>query len=173
MTDERKGTGMDETTRRGVLGRGLVLLAGAASLGAAGGRLALGRRDAGSLVLYGRNLQSGRRHGELPLDGERLSVRGDLLDHPEGAPVGQFYAAAFAVGGASHPAENERLELHTFKLEDGALFGTGTAGQVDGEFAVVGGTGRYAGAHGTYLARQDHADRGGDGTAEFVFALRA
>ena len=173
MTYEPKDTGMTETTRRGILGRGLLLLTGAAGLGAAGGRFAFGRRPAGSLVLYGRNLQSGRRPGELALEGERLSVRGDLLAHPEGAPVGQFFAAAFAVGDAPHPAQSERLELHTFKLQDGALFGTGTAGQHEGEFAIVGGTGRYAGAQGTYVARQDHADRGGDGTAEFVFALRA
>ena len=54
-----------------------------------------------------------------------------------------------------------------------SLFGTGTAGQSDGAFAITGGTGRYAGVQGTYVARQQHADLGGDGTAEFVFTLRA
>ena len=40
--------------------------------------------------------------------------------------------------------------MHTFKLHDGSIFGTGTAGGVDGTFAVLGGTGRYAGVQGTY-----------------------
>ncbi|MGH3055285.1 MAG: hypothetical protein ACRDL7_09950, partial [Gaiellaceae bacterium] len=73
MIDERKDLAMNETTRRGMLGRGLLLLTGAIGLGASGGRLAFGRGAKGSLVLYGRNLQSGRRPGELPLEGERLS----------------------------------------------------------------------------------------------------
>lgn len=165
---------MHETTRRGLLGRGLLALGGAVGLGAAGTRFALGRgRDSDSFVLYGRNVQSGRRLGQLPLEGERLSVRGELLAQPDGEPVGEFLAAAFALGGAAHPAAAERLELHTFKLRDGSLFGTGTAGQLDGVFAITGGTGRYAGAQGTYVARQHNADLGGDGTAEFTFTLRA
>ena len=164
-----------ETTRRGILARGLLLVSGAAGLGAAAGsRFAFGRgRDSASLVLYGRNLQGGRRLGALPLEGERLSVRGDLLAHPDGEPIGEFAAAAFTLGGAAHPAAAERMELHTFKLREGSLFGTGTAGQSDGAFAITGGTGRYAGVQGTYVARQKHSDLGGDGTAEFVFTLRA
>jgi hypothetical protein len=155
-----------ETTRRGILGRGLMLLGGIAGLGA------VGARGGGDLVLYARNLTGGRRLGDLPRDGDRLSVRGDLLAQPDGEQVGEFHAAAFALGGAEHPAEGERLELHTFKLRDGSLFGTGTAG-AEGVFAVVGGTGHYAGARGTYVARQAHADLGGDGSAEFVFSLSA
>jgi len=164
---------MHETTRRGILGRGLMLLTGAAGLGAAGGRFAFGRGRQDSLVLYGRNWRSDRRVGDLPHDGERISVRGDLSARPGGEAVGEFFAAAFALGGAAHPAQSERLELHTFKLKDGALFGTGTAGQREGAFAIVGGTGRYAGAQGTYVARQDHGDVAGSGTAEFVFELRS
>lgn len=164
---------MQETTRRGVLGRGLLLLTG---LGAAGGgRLAFGRGGRhNSLVLYGRDWRGygGRRSGELPLEGDRISIRGDLLAQPDGGPVGEFYATAFALGGASHPAQTERLELHTFKLSDGVIFGTGTAGRLEGAFTILGGTGRYAGAQGTYVARQGHAELGGDGDAEFVFALR-
>lgn len=174
MNDERKDTGMNETTRRGILGRGLLLLTGVAGLGAAGGRLAFGRGrgDADSLVLYGRNWRSDRRIGDLPHEGDRVSVRGDLSTQPGGEPVGEFFAAAFALGGAPHPAQSERLELHTFKLQDGSLFGTGTAGQREGAFAIVGGTGRYAGAQGTYVARQDDSDVAGSGSAEFVFELR-
>jgi hypothetical protein len=62
--------------------------------------------------------------------------------------------------------------MHTFKLGDGSIFGTGTAGSLEGSFAVLGGTGRYAGVQGTYAARQGHSELGGDGAAEFVFDLR-
>ena len=159
-----------QTTRRGVLGRGLVLLAG---LGAAvAGRPALARARSGSLVLYGRNWRGYGRGGGLPLDGDRLSLRGDLLARPDGDPVGEFVATAFAFGGAAHPAHSERLELHTFKLAEGTIFGTGTVGGLEGAFAILGGTGRYAGAHGTYVARQGHPELGGDGAAKFVFDLR-
>ena len=165
---------MHETTRRGMLGRGLLLLSG---LGVAGGsRLAFGRSARhSSLVLYGRNWRGYGRgpSGQLPLEGDRISVRGDLHARPDGESVGEFFAAAFALGGAAHPAQTERLELHTFKLRDGVIFGTGTAGRLDGAFAILGGTGRYAGAQGTYVARQGHTELGGDGAAEFVFTLRA
>ena len=63
---------MSETTRRSMLGRGLVLLTGLAGLGAAGvGRLASGRDagpDSASLVLYGRHWRGHSRRlrpGEL------------------------------------------------------------------------------------------------------------
>jgi len=164
---------MNEITRRGILGRGLLLLTG---LGAAGaGRLAFGRNGrTDSLVLYGRNWRGYGRGpaGGLPLEGDRLSVRGDLLARPGGEPVGEFFAAAFALGGADHPAQAERLELHTFKLADGAIFGTGTADGLEGAFTITGGTGRYAGTQGTYVAHQGHVELGGTGAAQFVFTLR-
>jgi hypothetical protein len=163
-----------ETTRRGILGRGLVLLAGLGA--AAGGRMTFARGVShGSFVLYGRNWR-GYGHGRpggLPLEGDRVTVRGELLAQPGGEPVGEFFATAFALGGAAHPAQGERLELHTFKLREGTIFGTGTAGGIEGAFAVQGGTGRFAGAQGTYVARQGHTKLGGDGGAEFVFSLRA
>ncbi|HEY6202584.1 MAG TPA: hypothetical protein VI056_06035 [Candidatus Limnocylindria bacterium] len=37
----------------------------------------------------------------------------------------------------------ERLELHTFKLQGGTIIGSGTAGQLEGTFAILGGTGSY------------------------------
>jgi hypothetical protein len=154
-------------TRTGIVRRGLVLLGG---LGAAGaGKLALDRGH--SLVLYGSNWRG--YDGELPRERERVTVRGDLHAHAGGAPAGEFLATAIAFGGASHPALAERQETHTFKLRDGSIFGAGIAGGLDGSFAVLGGTGRYAGVQGTYTARQGHAEFGGDGTAEFVFDLRA
>jgi hypothetical protein len=168
MTERGEEVTTHETTRRGILGRGLLLLAGLGA--AAGGRLAFERGD-GSLVLYGRNWRG--LSGRLPLEGDRITVRGELLAQPGGEPVGEFFATAFALGGAAHPAQGERLELHTFKLREGTIFGTGTASGTEGSFAVQGGTGRFAGAQGTYVARQGHTELGGDGGAEFVFTLRA
>jgi hypothetical protein len=157
---------MSKMTRSRILGRGLVLLGG---LGAAGaGKLAIDRGH--SLVLYGSNW---RGYENLPREGERIAVRGDLHAEPGGAPVGEFFATAIAFGGTAHPAMAERQETHTFKLRDGSIFGTGSAGGLEGSFAVLGGTGRYAGVHGTYAARQGHPELGGDGAAEFVFDLRA
>ena len=106
-------------------------------------------------------------------DRERVTVRGDLHADADGAPVGEFLATATAFGGASHPALAERQETHTFKLHDGSIFGAGIAGGLDGSFAVLGGTGRYAGAQRTYTARQSTC-RGSAVTArtEFVFDLR-
>ena len=174
MTERGEDVTRQETSRRGILGRGLLLLGGLGA--AAGGRLAFehGVKD-GSLVLYGRNWRGygNGRSGGLPLEGDRISVRGELLAQPGGEPVGEFFATAFALGGAAHPAQSERLELHTFKLREGTIFGTGTAGGMEEAFAVQGGTGRFAGAQGTYVARQAHTEPGGDGGAEFVFALRA
>jgi len=40
-------------------------------------------------------------------------------------------------------------------------------------FAIVGGTGRYAGARGSYVASQHLRELGGDGTAHFVLNLSA
>jgi hypothetical protein len=153
-------------TRSGIVRRGLLLLGG---LGAAGaGKLAIDRSD--SFVLYGSGWSG--LDGRLPREGERISVRGDLHAQPGGAAVGEFFATAIAFDASSHPARAERHETHTFKLRDGSIFGVGTAGGLDGSFAVLGGTGRYAGARGTYSARQGHEALGGDGAAEFVFDLR-
>jgi hypothetical protein len=159
------------TTRRNAVSRALVAVAGMAGIGAAGVGL-VPQSEPTTLVLRGRNWRTVQgRPGELPTEGERISVRGDLIDETQGKPIGEFYAAGFAIGGGSHPAHGERLELHTFKLRDGTIIGSGTAGQLEGTFAILGGTGSYASARGTYVARQRHQDFGGDGSAEFVLKL--
>ena len=133
------------TTRRNAVSRALMALAGVAGMGAAsaGGAKLMSPSKPSALVLRGRNWRTLEgRLGELPTEGERISVRGDLIDEREGKPIGEFYAAGFAIGGGSHPAHGERLELHTFKLQDGTIIGSGTAGQLGGVFAILGGTGR-------------------------------
>jgi len=162
------------TTRRSAVSRALFALAGMAGLGAAGvgGAKLVPSSGSSAVILYGRNWRTSHgRLGELPTEGERISVRGELIDDKQGLLVGEFFAAGFTIGGGSHPAHGERLELHTFKLRDGTIIGSGTAGQLEGVFAILGGTGRFAGARGTYVARQHHQDFGGDGSAEFVLNL--
>jgi hypothetical protein len=163
---------MSPTTRRSALGRGLLFLGGLVGVGAAKAGAAPGRR---SLVLYARNVDGvsqGHRASEVPHRGDRLTVRGELLDRPDGDPVGELHGAAFALRGPDASASDAaRLELHTFALRDGRIIGSGTAGLLDGEFAILGGTGRYAGARGTYVARHSRRELGGDGTAEFRLTL--
>ena len=172
-------------SRRGLLGRGLVLLAGAVGLGAGAGatKLATDRNGGGGDVaasrirLQGRNwvLQTpDRRQGERLVAGERGTVYGDLVDHA-GKPVGRFYGSRVAVQstlGGPTDADGS-LELHTFRLEDGTLLGIGSTIAGENVFAIAGGTGRYAGSRGTYVAEQRLRELGGDGTAEFTIDLTA
>jgi hypothetical protein len=166
-------------SRRGLLGRGLVLLAGAVGLGAGAGatKLATERSDGQQIRLQGRNwlLQTpDRRPGERLVAGERGTVYGDLVD-ADGRTVGQFYGSR--VAAHSNPAglldPDSSLELHTFRLEGGTLLGIGSMIAGESVFAIAGGTGRYAGSRGTYVAEQRLRELGGDGTAEFTIDLRA
>jgi hypothetical protein len=160
-------------TRRSVLKRGLAFVGGLVGLGAAGEASARpARPGVGTLVLYARNMDSysgSRRSSKPAARGERLTGRGELLDRPDGKTVGEVYATTIALHapGASS-ADADRLEWHTFRLSGGTIIGSGAAGGVEGQFAILGGTGRYAGARGTYVTRRDVR---GDGTAEFVMDL--
>jgi hypothetical protein len=177
------GDAVPRAARRGLLGRGALLVAGAATFGL------IGRRDGASapapapadavaanvLRFVGQSWHSvaaDRRPGELPQPGDRLAMYGELLG-ADGGKVGEFYSACFCVGapfGPSPYAANN-VELHTFNLAGGSITGMGTASAGENVYAVVGGTGQYAGAAGSYVARQRPFELGGDGTAEFVFTL--
>jgi hypothetical protein len=63
------------------------------------------------------------------------------------------------------------VEQHTLNLGEGTLTGMGTSQGEESTFAIVGGTGRYAGARGSYVARQLPLEFGGDGTAELVMTI--
>lgn len=115
------------------------------------------------------------RKGKQPTAGERILVTAELVDGTGETAVGHLYgeyvALGTSAGGAGSPTS---LETHTFAFADGTLVGSGTAtrdlGTLD-SFAIVGGTGRYAGATGTYTARQGPLELGGDGTAEYHINL--
>jgi hypothetical protein len=172
------------TSRRMAIRKGLLTAAGLCGLKAVGplSTTAEAQAAGATLTLYGRNWFSygqGKRAGELPAKGDRLVASGDLHATPEGDKVGEFHAAVFHLGapGQVGPAGAGSLELHTFLLPGGSVIGTGTATpdpDRDDAFAIIGGTGRYAGASGTYVARQRYRELGGDGTAELTmqFATR-
>jgi hypothetical protein len=157
-------------TRRGALARGLAVLGGLIGLGASEAGAA---RASASLVLYGRNVAGDSRGRSVPERGDRLTLRGELLD-AHGRAIGELHGAVLTLRGpGARDSDAERLELHTFELRDGTIVGSGTSGALEGEFAILGGTGRYAGARGTYVARHNRREHGGDGTAEFRLTLTA
>ncbi|MGH3081458.1 MAG: hypothetical protein ACRDNH_10050 [Gaiellaceae bacterium] len=155
------------TTRRGALGRLALVAAGALGVGyAAREATDNGSSSAAkSRTIYGRDwrLHSPNRvPGERAPTGDRATPQGRLVDRHE-RDLGSFSSAALAAGGT--------IELHTFALEHGEIFGVGASAQEEGTFAVIGGTGSYAGATGSYVARQSLRELGGDGTAEFTLTL--
>jgi hypothetical protein len=169
-------------TRRGFLRSALILAAGAVGTGIglqrasaaaaqapAGGGSAAVPASVATLTLRGRCWYltgRGRQAGLPPTYGDRGTAHGDLLDDTGSVSVGTFRAACFHGG-----RESADLELHTFSLADGTIVGMGAATDGEGTFAIVGGTGRYAGARGAYAARQGVREVGGDGSAEFVFTF--
>jgi len=166
------------TSRRVAIRRGLLTAAGLFGLKAAGplSTIPAAHAAAGTLTLYGRNWFSygqGKRAGELPAQGDRVVGSGDLHAAPDGEKIGEFHAAVFHLGAPGHvgPGGAGSLELHTFRLPGGSIIGAGTAtpdAEGDDAFAIIGGTGRFAGARGTYVARQRYRELGGDGTAELT-----
>lgn len=178
-------------TRREALKRGLVVIGAAVGVGTAG-RAVVGGTGSGpdtpprtsgpraeQLIVHGRQWHvssSALRPGELPDRGQRLLGQGELVDRPGGDKVGEFFATSFGIDspGRAGPDGVATLELHHLNLADGSIIGTGTArAGLDAEdvFAIVGDTGRYVGARGSYIARQQPQEFGGDGTAEFKITV--
>lgn len=169
----------DGTSRRNLLTRGLVGLAAGIGLGAGAGVTAartVGGAESRTLRLEGREwtlTTPGRRTGEQVRPGDRGTVHGELLDR-KGRVVGSFLGSrAAAPSQAGGLFADSSLELHTFTLEDGTLLGLGSSIRGASVFSIVGGTGSYAGARGSYSARQGIPELGGDGTASFDIDLTA
>jgi hypothetical protein len=168
-----------KATRTTLLKRGLFLIGAAVGLQAApqaAAALTATKTAPATLKLYGRSWHAqaqGRRAGVHPARGDRLGVYGELSLKPGGKKMGEFYSAYFShlspFGPSSHAAAG--IEVHTFNLDDGTILGQGSHWGEEGRYAVVGGTGRYSGARGSYVARQRPVELGGDGTADFVFTL--
>lgn len=172
---------MERTTRRDALKRGLLIGAGAAGVAIAGGAVTVTALSAGSrsFTIHGRSWSissPARRRGELPTSGEQMLIEGELVANPSGPAVGRFYATHLAVAspGTTAVEAPASLETHHFDLGDGTIVGTGVASRdhaLPDAFAILGGTGAYAGVRGSYVATQSPLETGGDGTATFTFTL--
>ncbi len=113
--------------------------------------------------------------GPLTQRGDASVATGSLVD-ATGEVVGSFHGTRVAVDapGAVGIEAPVAIDWHSLTLPDGTIFGTGTASHsVDhpDHYAIVGGTGRYAGAAGSYVAYLRHRELGGDGSAEFSITL--
>jgi hypothetical protein len=159
---------MRRSTRRNALQRGLLFVGGLVGLGAAARTTSLPTRGS-SLVLYARDLDAyagGRRASGMPARGEQTTSRARLFDGPSGHSVGELHVASVALRGpGAGSADAGAMEWHTFHLPGGTIIGSGTAGSERGEFAILGGTGRYANARGIYTLRRGEL---GESDAEFV-----
>jgi hypothetical protein len=127
------------------------------------------------LRFYGRNFHlraAGHEPGQVPTKDERHNTYGELLAHPNGKQVVGHFTAAHLTHNSPFAAGASSLEIHTFALKDGTIHGLGSVARgVEGHFVILGGTGRYAGASGSYVARQNSRELGGNGTAEFHLTL--
>jgi hypothetical protein len=174
------------TNRRDALRKGFALLGAAVGIGAA----AKGHKTAAEessdpkqgkqVVLHVRGLRISSqdlRRGELPPAGVRMLAKAEIVADPSSSlRVGDFFASYYRINAPGKVADHEpgSLEQHTFVFPEGNIFGSGvaTSGRdSEGQFAITGGTGRYLGARGSYIARQSHVDFGGNGTATFTLTL--
>lgn len=174
------------TNRREALRKGFALLGAAVGIGAAEKALAATAEESPEvkqgkqMVLHVRRLRISSqdlRRGELPPAGVRMLARADIVtDSSNDLKVGEFFASYYRLNAPGKVADHEpgSLEQHTFVLPEGNIFASGvaTSGRdTEGHFAITGGTGRYLGARGSYVARQSHVDFGGNGTATFTLTL--
>jgi hypothetical protein len=175
MSEPKTGTTRASLLRRIALLAGGAVGVGVAARSTAGGgstpapvlaAAPAGRRTR-ELTLHGvdwRLARPGVEHGKLPTAADVAVPVGRIVDVDQ-KELGRFRAAALPGLPAFH--------LHTFDLAEGTILGIGANRLDEGSFAVVGGTGLYAGATGTYTARQSPREWGGDGTAEFTLNLIA
>ncbi len=108
--------------------------------------------------------------GLPPAPGERAVMTGILVGG-DGVSVGTFRSVSFFGGPLWSDNDAPSLEFHTFEVGADAIFGLGQTGEGGGVFAVAGGTGRFAGSRGSYVAEQAPYETGGDGTARFTFTF--
>ena len=155
------------TSRRSLLASFGLVAGGASALGAsspaqAGGPVA--PKASLPQLIFGvdwRLVRPGVAPGTFPPLGTPSLPQGRLVDEA-GADLGRFHASVLTSSGPG-------THLHQFDFADGTLSAVGPATTGEATYAVIGGTGRFAGATGTYLLRQRPAANGG--TAEFVLNI--
>ncbi len=164
LADEPAPVAGAGTTRRTVLTRGLAVAAGAlgASVAASGAVLgAVPTTSASTMTLIVRDVRfraSGTTVGALHASREPASPHGTLVD-ATGQTVGSFSAGVLAGSGGG-------IAVQRFTLADGTILGMGSGGLQGAEYAIVGGTGRYAGATGSYTSQLTSGERGKDAAFE-------
>jgi hypothetical protein len=172
-------TNTNGQSRRTILKRGLVLAAGALGVTVAGKEAKAATVVVpNQLRLHGVNWRlsvPARQPGQAVQLGDHGAVYGDLLDRPNGRPFGQFFGSRLAIQSTpgGHARADASVEVHTFVLPRGTIIGMGTAVLGEAIFAIVGGTGIYHGAKGSYSATQRLREHGGNGTADFVLNLKS
>jgi hypothetical protein len=174
-------------TRRGALRSGIALIAGAAGLevvsrarvdAAAPAQPATGPAPVTTMVLQARGLRvvpAGGRMGAPAEPGQPITLHADLVD-ASGAHAGSLTGVSHCTSAplSSDDSPVGAVEMHTMTLRDGTIVGIGTSpavGTGSAAFAVVGGTGRYTGARGSYLAEQQTDAAGGHGFARYTVTL--
>jgi len=167
--------------RRVLLQRGAALLGGAIGLGstavvaspAIAGALGDGASSNPSetLRLFGKRRTRARAGRAARLAPGAPASYGDLALEPGARSIGSFRSNGLGQAGTLPALPVAALEIQTFELRDGTLFGIGAPAGRDGErhCAVLGGTGRFASSRGSYLERPAaKAD-----VVEFVFTLKS
>ena len=169
-------TGVPNAGRRQILKRGALGAASVAAVAVAAGAATQPRvaaTPAGAprtMRLIGRDWHTDT--AKLPGKGDQYSVYGALHD-PAGDKVGEFFSTNIGVNSPFQVTGEGigSFEVHTLTLPGGTLVGVGIGGGSERAYAIVGGTGKYAGVRGSYLARQDTFGLGGDGKAELLLTF--
>ena len=173
-------TRVPRTGRRTILKRGAIGAASVAALAVAVGTQSAPRSASATTIegasrtvrFLGRGWHTDASKAGLPGKGDAYSVYGELYE-PSGVKAGEFFSrnlgvdSPFQITGAGVGS----FEIHTLSLEGGTIVGVGIGGGAERSYAIVGGTGKYAGARGSYLARQDTYGLGGVGKAELLLTL--
>jgi hypothetical protein len=120
--------------------------------------------SSGPLLLRG----AGRPLAAAPVGGAvgtgPLGVRGQLTYASTGAVAGRFRSQAL------DPSSPGGLEIQHLELGEGSLYAVGARRGTPRAYAVLGGTGRYAGARGT-LEIRELADAGARQDLELSLTL--
>jgi hypothetical protein len=150
---------MSEFDRRTALRGGVVAAAGAIGVVASSSAASASSPAARTLTLTLANHQSGvhgKRRSERPERGDSVLAGADIHDSV-GRHIGRLESTGTSTGRhTSSPARSVLTQV--LSMGEDSIIGTGSgdARGLLGDFAVVGGTGRYAGARGSYTITDTH-----------------
>lgn len=164
-----KATHMETTKRRGFVQRVLCIFGGAFGASAlppsttAAPAKPVSVPNSGTIRLH---LECRHKHKTGQQSG-RVVCGGEILDRAGGLAVGQFHANCFSAEstfGTPNPFAASNVEMHTIRLADGMIFGMGANNSktdIEKAHAIIGGTGKFAGARGTYIIAENGSAQSG------------